>query len=92
MKLLLIPVTLNEHEAGDTYTCEYSCPGGFYTKRHDEAISANRRIQQFMETVCSGGDLSKLLAGATKHSGEFTYFDDIAKFRLEAKYDKCNDN
>lgn len=31
---------LNGHEVGDTYTCEYSCPGGFCTKRHDEAISA----------------------------------------------------
>jgi hypothetical protein len=37
-----------------------------------------------MEAVRSGGDLSNLLAGATKHSGEFYCPDGVVLFKLEA--------
>jgi hypothetical protein len=37
-----------------------------------------------MEAVRSGGDLSNLLAGATKHIGEFYCSDGVVVFKLEA--------
>ena len=66
----------NGHEVGDTYTCEYGCPGGFYSK-------SMAKLFPLMEAVRAGGDLSNLLAGATKHSGEFICPDGVVTFKLE---------
>ena len=71
----------NGHEVGDTYTCEYGCPGSFCSK-------SMAKLFPLMEAVRAGGDLSNLLAGASKHSGEFTCPDGVVTFRLEAF---CND-
>lgn len=54
----------NGHKIGDTYSCEYGCPGGFCSK----SIS---KLFPLMEAVRSGGDLSSFLAGASRHCGEF---------------------
>ena len=76
----------NGHEPGDTYTCEYGCPmplngaGGFCSK-------SMFKLFPLQEAVRSGGDLSNLLAGATKYSGEFTCPDGVVTFRLEAKHE-----
>ena len=67
----------NGHEAGDTYACEYGCPGGFCSK-------SMMKLFPLMEAVRSGGDLSNLLAGALKHSGEFVCPDGVVTFRIEA--------
>jgi len=67
----------NGHEVGDTYTCEYGCPGRFCSK-------SIAKLFPLMEAVRSGGDLSNLLAGASKHSGEFTCPDGVVRFKLEA--------
>jgi uncharacterized repeat protein (TIGR04076 family) len=67
----------NGHEVGDTYTCEYGCPSGFCSK-------SMAKLFPLMEAVRSGGDLSNLLAGATKHSGEFYCPDGVVVFKLEA--------
>lgn len=67
----------NGHEVGDVYTCEYGCPGGFCSK-------SMAKLFPLMEAVRSGGNLSNLLAGATKHRGKFTCPDGIVTFRLEA--------
>ncbi|MGF7144551.1 putative repeat protein (TIGR04076 family) [Anaerotaenia torta] len=71
----------NGHEPGDTYTCEYGCPAGFCSK-------SMAKLFPLMEAVRSGGDLSNLLAGASKHSGEFMCPDGVVGFRLEAL---CNE-
>lgn len=67
----------NGHETGDTFTCEYGCPDGFCSK-------SMLKLFPLLEALRGGGDLSKLLAGAEKHSGEFTCPDGVATFRLEA--------
>ena len=67
----------NGHEVGDTYACEYGCPSGFCSK-------SMAKLFPLMEAVRSGGDLSNLLARASKHSGEFTCPDSVVKFKLEA--------
>jgi uncharacterized repeat protein (TIGR04076 family) len=67
----------NGHEVGDTYTCEYGAPGGFCSK-------SMFRLFSLMEAVRAGGDLSKLLMGASKNSGEFSCHDGVVNFRLEA--------
>lgn len=67
----------NGHDVGDTYVCGYGCPGGFCQK-------SMAKLFPLMEAVRSGGDLSNLLAGASKHSGEFTCPDGVVTFRLEA--------
>lgn len=67
----------NGHEIGDTYTCEYGCPGGFCSK-------SMIKLFPLMEAVRSGGDLSNLLVGASKHSGEFICPDGVVTFGLEA--------
>ena len=67
----------NGHEVGDIYSCEYGCPGGFCSKSIAKPFP-------LMEAVRSGGDLSNLLVGASKHSGEFICPDGVVAFRLEA--------
>jgi uncharacterized repeat protein (TIGR04076 family) len=67
----------NGHEIGDTYDCEYDCPGGFCSK-------SMAKLFLLMEAIRSGGDLSNLLAGASKHSGEFHCPDGVVKFRIKA--------
>jgi len=67
----------NGHEIGDTYVCEYGCPGGFCSK-------SMAKLFPLMEAVRSGGDLSNLLYGATKHSGKFMCPDCVVMFMLEA--------
>ena len=67
----------NGHEVGDTYDCEYGCPDGFCSK-------SMSKLFPLMEAIRSGGDLSNLLAGATKHSGEFYCPDGVVVFKLEA--------
>lgn len=42
------------------------------------------KLFPLMEAVRSGGDLSNLLAGASKHSGECICPDGLVTFRLEA--------
>ena len=66
----------NGHEAGDTYTCEYGCPGGFCSK-------SMAKLFPLMDAVRAGGDLSNLLYGASKHSGKFTCPDGVVTFKLE---------
>ena len=68
----------NGHEIGDTYLCEYGCPDGFCSK----SIS---KLFPLMEAIRSGGDLSNLLYGATKHRGEFSCPDGVVTFLLEAR-------
>jgi len=48
----------NGHEVGDTYICEYGCPGGCCSK-------SMAKLFPLMEAVRAGGDSSNLLAGAT---------------------------
>ena len=68
-KITVVPVEANGkpencrngHEVGDTYSCEYGCPGGFCSK-------SLAKLFPLMEAVRAGGDLANLLAGATKHS------------------------
>ena len=67
----------NGHEIGDTYSCEYGCPGGFCSK-------SMAKLFPLMEAVRAEGDLSNLLAGASKHCGKFTYPDSVVTFNLEA--------
>jgi uncharacterized repeat protein (TIGR04076 family) len=67
----------NGHEIGDSYSCEYGCPGGFCSK-------SMAKLFPLMEAVRSGGALSNLLAGASKHTGEFICPDGVVTFRLEA--------
>jgi uncharacterized repeat protein (TIGR04076 family) len=67
----------NGHEVGDIYECGYGCPSGFCSK-------SMAKLFPLMEAVRSGGDLSNLLAGATKHSGKFYCPDGVVVFRLEA--------
>lgn len=67
----------NGHEVGDSYSCGYGCPGGFCSK-------SMAKLFPLMEAVRSGGDLANLLAGATRHRGEFYCADGVVKFRLEA--------
>jgi len=67
----------NGHEVGDTYTCQYGCPEGFCSK-------SMAKLFPLMEAVRSGGDLSNLLSGASKHGGEFHCPDCVVKFKLEA--------
>ena len=69
----------NGHEVGDTYDCGYGCPGGFCSK-------SIAKLFPLMEAVRAGGDLSNLLAGATKHSGEFYCPDGVVVFKVEAFY------
>ena len=66
----------NGHEIGDTYSCEYGCPGGFCSK-------SMAKLFPLMEAVRAGGDLSNLLAGATKYNGEFICPDGVVTFKLE---------
>jgi len=68
----------NGHEIGDTFICEYGCPDGFCSK-------SMLKLFPLMEAVRSGGDLSNLLSGASKHSGKFTCPDGVVTFQLEAK-------
>jgi len=42
------------------------------------------KLFPLMEAIRSGGELSNLLAGASKHSGEFTCPDGVVTFKLEA--------
>ena len=67
----------NGHVARDIYTCVYGCPGGFCSK-------SVAKLFPLMEAVRADGDLSNLLAGASKHSGQFTCLDGVVTFRLEA--------
>ena len=67
----------NGHEIGDTYTCEYECPAGLCSK-------SMVKMFPLLEAVRSGGDLSNLLAGASKHKGEFICPEGAVKFCLEA--------
>jgi len=67
----------NGHEVGDTFTCEYGCPGGFCSK-------SMAKLFPLMEAVRSGGELSGLLMGASKHTGEFRCPDGVVTFKLEA--------
>lgn len=67
----------NGHEVGDRYVCEYGCPNGFCSK-------SMFKLFPLMEAVRAEGDLSNLLAGATRHSGEFPCPDGVVVFRLEA--------
>ena len=67
----------NGHEVGDTYSCEYDCPGGFCSK-------SMAKLFPLMEAVRAGGDLSNLLTEAAKHSGEFVCPDGVVTFKLEA--------
>ena len=55
----------------------YGCPDGFCSK-------SMSKLFPLMEAVRSGGDLSNLLAGASKHSGAFTCPDGVVTFRLES--------
>ncbi|MDR1060795.1 MAG: TIGR04076 family protein [Clostridiales bacterium] len=71
----------NGHEAGDAYACGYECPGGFCSK-------SMAKLFPLMEAVRSGGSLSNLLAGASRHSGEFACPDGVVTFRLEAFCDE----
>jgi uncharacterized repeat protein (TIGR04076 family) len=71
----------NGHEVGDTYTCEYGCPGDFCSK-------SMAKLFPLLEAVRSGGSLSNLLYGATKYSGKFTCPDGVVHFELEA-FDKA---
>jgi uncharacterized repeat protein (TIGR04076 family) len=68
----------NGREVGDTYDCEYGCPGGFCSK-------SMAKLFPLMEAVRAEGDLSNLLAGASKHSGNFRCPDGVVTFKLEAK-------
>ena len=67
----------NGHEVGDTYLCEYGCPGGFCSK-------SMSKLFPLMEAVRAEGDLSNLLAGASKHCGEFICPDGVVTFKMEA--------
>jgi len=67
----------NGHEVGDTYTCEYECPSGLCSKSMVKAFP-------LMEAVRSGGDLSNLLAGASKHNGNFICPEGVVIFSLTA--------
>jgi len=73
----------NGHEIGDSYECRYGCPvsnagpGGFCSKSMAELFP-------LLEAVRAGGDLSNLLAKASKYWGEFTCPDGVVTFRLEA--------
>ena len=67
----------NGHEVGDTYSCEYGCPGGFCSK-------SMAKLFPLMEAVRAGGDLSNLLVGASKHSGESVCPDGVVTFNLES--------
>lgn len=71
----------NGHEIGDTYSCEYGCPGGFCSK-------SMAKLFPLMEAVRSGGELSNLLMGASKHTGEFRCPDGVVTFKLEALRNK----
>lgn len=70
----------NGHEPGDTYTCQYGCPGGtggFCSK-------SMLKLFPLLEAIRAEGDLSNILAGAEKHRGEFACPDGVVTFRLEA--------
>lgn len=67
----------NGHEVDDSYTCGYGCPAGFCSK-------SMAKLFPLMEAVRSGGDLSNLLAEASKHSGKFCCPDGVVTFKLEA--------
>ena len=67
----------NGHEVGDSYSCEYGCPGGFCSK-------SMAKLFPLMEAVRAEGDLSNLLAGASKHNGEFVCPDGVVTFKMEA--------
>jgi uncharacterized repeat protein (TIGR04076 family) len=71
----------NGHEIGDAYMCEYGCPNGFCSK-------SVAKLFPLMEAVRSGGDLSNLLAGASRHSGRFICPDGVVTFMPEAV---CNE-
>ena len=62
----------NGHEAGD------ACPEGFCSK-------CMIKVFPLMEAVRSGGNLSNLMEGASKHCGEFVCPDGVVRFLLEAK-------
>ncbi|MCL2462038.1 MAG: TIGR04076 family protein [Defluviitaleaceae bacterium] len=67
----------NGYEPGDEFTCGYGCPGGFCSK-------SMAKLFPLMEAVRSGGDLSNLLMGASKYSGEFNCPDGPVTYKLEA--------
>jgi len=67
----------NGHEIGDTYDCEYGCPGAFCSK-------SMAKLFPLMEAVRAGGELPNLLTGASKYNGEFTCSDGVVTFKLEA--------
>jgi uncharacterized repeat protein (TIGR04076 family) len=67
----------NGHEVGDVYKCEYGCPDGFCSK-------SMSKLFPLMEAIRADGDLSKLLTGASKHSGKFICSDGVVTFKLEA--------
>ena len=72
----------NGHEVGDSYSCDYGCPGDFCSK-------SMAKLFPLMEAVRSGGDLSNLLAGAAKHNGKFVCSDGVVTFMLEAFRNEC---
>ena len=81
----------NSHEVGDTYDCGYGCPGriGEQDAKHPTSpgefcSKSMAKLFPLMEAVRAGGDLSNLLADASKHSGEFYCPDGVALFKLEA--------
>jgi len=67
----------NGHEVGDTYVCEYGCPGGFCSK-------SMLKLFPLLEAVRAGGDLGNLVANAERHKCVFTCADGCVKFTLEA--------
>ena len=67
----------NGHEVGDTFVCEYGCPGGFCSK-------SMAKLFPLQEAVRSGGDLRNL-GGSAQYTIEFCCPDGVVWFRLEAE-------
>ena len=69
----------NGHEVGDTYSCEYGCPGELCQK-------TMLKLFPLMETIRCGGDLRTI--GQEKHKCRFHCPDGAVEFELEA-FDKA---
>lgn len=65
----------NGHQPGDTYHCEYGCPGDFCQKSMLKAFP-------IMEAARSGGDLRNL-GGDRRDAMNFCCPDGVVTFRLE---------
>lgn len=65
-------------EPGDTFTCQYECPGGFCPK-------TMALLHSLCETARAGGDY-RLLGGAGEHEISFVCADGVVTFLLTARH------